>query len=88
MFWEVDRKIKQNDAREGIICKFLPKFTKNTQNCAKTSPLFGYKTLVLLKKRSKSTFQPMKVCNEWVYLKHSEWILSVFMQFDEGLDDF
>ena len=33
-------KIKQNDAREG----------KHMQNCAKISPLFAYKTLVLLKK--------------------------------------
>ena len=35
---------------------------------------FGYKTLVLLKKkRSRSTFQPMKVCSKWVCLEVS-WV--------------
>ena len=35
----------------------------------KNKPLFGYKTLFLLKKRSKSTFQPVKVCSKWVCLE-------------------
>ena len=43
------------------------------QNCAKTSLFFGYKTLVLQKKRSKSTFQPLKVWSKWVCLERS-WV--------------
>ena len=27
LFWEVDCNIKQNNPREGKMCKFLPKFT-------------------------------------------------------------
>ena len=70
------------------ICKFMPNFTKNMQNCAKTSTFSPIKHLFCLKKRSKSTFQPMKVCSKWVCLKGPGWILSVFKQFDEGLYDF
>ena len=51
------------------IIKFLPSFTKNMQKMYKNKPLFGYKTLFLLKKRSKSTFQPVKVCSKWVCLE-------------------
>ena len=49
---------------------------------------FAYETLLSLKKRSKSTFQPMKCAVSGSVWKHPEWILSVFTQFDEGLDDF
>ena len=34
MFWEVDCNIKQNDAREVKMCKFLPNFTNIMQICA------------------------------------------------------
>ena len=45
---------------------------------------FAYKTLVLLKKRSKSTFLPMKVCRKWVCLEVS-WVDFVcFMHFYKG----
>ena len=64
------------------------KIHQNYAKLCKNKPLFGYKTLVLLKKRSKSTFQPMNVCSKWVCLEGPEWVLSVFQQFDEGLDDF
>ena len=75
MFCEVDCKIKQYDAREG---KNMQNSAKIHQNYAKlstkkTRPFFAYKTIVLLKKRSKSTSQPVKVCSEWVCLEMS-WV--------------
>ena len=62
-----------------------PKWCKN---CPETFPLLGYKTLVLLKKRSKSTFQPMKVCSARCVWKYPGCILSVFMHFYEAPSDF
>ena len=66
-------------------CKFPPKFTKIIQNCAKTSLFSAIKHLFcFLKKRSKSTFQPMKVCSKWVCLEGS-WVDSEFFNhFYEG----
>ena len=54
-------------------CKFPPKFPKIMHNCAKACPFSSIKHLFcfffLKKKRSKSMFQPMKVCTKWVCLK-------------------
>ena len=47
----------------------LPKFIKISQKLA----FFAYQTIILLKKRSKSTFQPMKVCFKRVCMKVS-WV--------------
>ena len=56
------------------------------QSGPKICPFFTYEILVLLvKKRSKSTFQPMKVCSTWVCLEAS-WVDSAcFYAFYEGV---
>ena len=87
-FCEVDCKIKQNDEREGKNMQISAKINQKYAKLCKNKPFFGYKTLVLLKKRSKSTFQPMKVCSKWVCLEVSWVDFECFMHFNEGLDDF
>ena len=64
MFWEVVRKNKPNDAREGkhmqISVKIHQKYAKL---CKKKKPVFAYKTLVLLKKTVKidvSTYESVQ----------------------------
>ena len=68
----------------------LSKMMQGKAKLCKNKPFFsGDKTLVLLlKKRSKLTFQPMKMCSSGCVWKHPELLLVVFMQFYEGLDDF
>ena len=54
--------------------------------CKNSKPFLGYKTLVLLKKNGQidvSTYENVQCI--W---KGPERILSVFMHFHEGLDDF
>ena len=74
LFCEVDCDIKQNDAREGKICKCLPKFTKITQICAKTSFFSPIKHLFWLKtvKIDVSICESVRHC--WQY---AEWIWDV-----------
>ena len=62
------------------------------QKCAKTSPLFAIKHLFCLKTRSKSTFQPMKVCSKWMCLEVS-WVefwvfLCTFMKVQMAFERF
>ena len=66
MFWEVQRKMMQNEAREGENMQMSATIHQNDAKLCKSKPFFAYKTLVLVKNRSKSTFQPMKVCSKWV----------------------
>ena len=73
MFWDVDCTIQQNDATEGKNMQISAKIYQNYAKLGKNKPFFAYKTLVLLKKRSKSTFQPMKMCSKWVHLEMS-WV--------------
>ena len=68
--------------------QIFAKIHQKYANLCKNKPFVAYKPLVLLKKRSRLTFEPMKVCSKWVCLKGPEQILSVFKQFGEGLDDF
>ena len=49
------------------------KIHQNYTNLCENWPFFGYKTLVLLKKRSKSTFQPMIVRSGWV-CREASWV--------------
>ena len=73
MFGKLNAKLSKMMQEKAKICKFPPKFTKNMQNCAKTSFFSGCKTLVLLKKWSNPTFQPMKMCSKRVRLEAS-WV--------------
>ena len=93
MFWELDCNIKQNDAKEDKKRKFLPKFTKVIQNCAKTYPpfrlynnCFAFKKMVYLKKNRRFNLWTCAV--SWCVWKCPEWILNVSMHFYESLDDF
>ena len=49
IFWWCFGKLTAKSSKmmqeKANICEFLPKFTKIMQNCPKTSPFFGYKTL-------------------------------------------
>ena len=81
MFWELDllNLAKWCQGREKQ-CKFLPKFTflipleftvlssEMMRKAVKTNPFAPINTCFAIKKRSKSTFQPMKVCSRWVCL--------------------
>ena len=53
MFWEVQCKNKQNDAREGKSMHFSAKFHQDYANLCKNKPLFAYKTPVLLENTVK-----------------------------------
>ena len=50
---------------------FLGQVAENSPKLCKNKPFFAYETLVVLKNRPKSTFQPMKVCSKWVFLEVS-----------------
>ena len=52
MFCEIDCKIKQNDAREGKSMQISAKIHRKYAKLCKNEPFFGYKTLVLLKKKT------------------------------------
>ena len=84
VFWEGDCKIKRNDAREGKLCKFLPKLTQMMQNCATTSPFSAVKHLFRLKTGQNRRFNLWKYAVSGCVWKCPEWILSVFMHFYEG----
>ena len=75
MFWEVQCNTKHHHARKNKkiyanFCQNSPKICKIVHKQAPFSPI---KRLFCLKNRSKSTFQPMKVCSKWVYLEGS-WV--------------
>ena len=73
-FGSYNAKLSKTRQEKGKICKFLPKVGGNMQNRPQFCPFFRYKTLVLLKKkRSKSTFQHMKVSSKWVCVEAS-WV--------------
>ena len=55
------------------ICKILPKFIKMMEKCPQTCPISPIKHLFCLKKRPKSTFEPMNVCSKWLCLEVS-WV--------------
>ena len=84
VFWEGDCKIKRNDAREGKLCKFLPKLTQMMQNCATASPFSAVKHLFRLKTGQNRRFNLWKYAVSGCVWKCPEWILSVFMHFYEG----
>ena len=86
MFWEVDCKIKQNDAREGKNVQISAKIHQNDAKLCKSKPISVIKHLFCLKmvKIDVSTYKSAVLGCAW---KHPEWILNVFVQFDEGLDD-
>ena len=72
MFWEIDCKIKENDAREGKNMQISAKIHQKYAKLCKNKPFFAYKTLVLPKINGiKKTFQPKKVCSKCMYLEGS-----------------
>ena len=87
MFWDIDCKLKQNDAREGK--KYTHFCKKKGQILCKNKPFFAYKTRVLLKKTVKNwRFNLWKCAARACAWKHPKRILSIFMHIYEGLDDF
>ena len=56
MFWEVQRKMMQNEAREGGNMQMSATIHQNDAKMSKNIPFFAYKTLVLVKNRSNRRF--------------------------------
>ena len=63
MLWEVDCKVKQNEARGGKHMQICAKIHQNDAKIVQKHALFGYKTPVLLKKTLKidvSTYESVQ----------------------------
>ena len=81
VYWDVQCNNGQTYANVGKNMQISTEIDgKNAKLCKKNSPRFAYKTLVLLKNRSKLTFQPMKVCSKWVFLEVTWVAFEVFVE--------
>ena len=72
VYWHFQSKNEQTEAIERKNKRFSGKnWPKNGHSLCKNKPSYAYETLVSLKIRSKSTFQPMKAWTRWVCLQVS-----------------